>query len=251
MHHERLVEPLVLDRGPRGRPDVHHGALRHGREQLVRRLGGEDGRPLRLRKALRVHRHAVAPRVEGVEAGVGEPCFVEVEPRGAGCEGPRDLDRLVAQSVVRGVGEHRVLCLGGDRAPGQRVRGDGGGDRRRLDPGRRQRPRESVSVPGGDQVHRPRAREDETVQDRLVAVAVHQSDLVTGDAEMPDHAVTGRIAVQNEIRAVGAEDPGGIRLRIADRAGVFEERAEFLHRDRQITAQNPFPEIVVEGPAHR
>ncbi|MDQ0813647.1 hypothetical protein QFZ63_005361 [Streptomyces sp. B3I7] len=56
-----------------------------------------------------------------------------------------------------------------------------------------------------------------------MAVAVHQGDLVAGHAEMADQTVAGGVAVQDEIGALGAEDPRGIALRLADRPGVLEQ----------------------------
>lgn len=56
--------------------------------------------------------------------------------------------------------------------------------------------------------------------------------------------------MQDEVRTVGAEDPRGVAFRLADRAGVLEQGAELLHRDREVAAQQPLPEVVVKGPAH-
>ncbi len=251
MHHQRLVEPLVSHRRPRRGPDVHHGALRQRRKQFVRGLGREHRRPVGPGEGLLVDRHAVAAGVERMEAGVGEPRLVEVEPGRAGRERPGDRHRVVTQAVVRGVGEHRVLGARGHRARREGAGGDPLRDRPGRDAGGRQRSGEAVAVAGGDEVDRTGARDDETVQDRLVAVAVHQGDLVAGRAEVADQAVAGGVAVQDEIAALGAEDPRGVALRLADRPGVLEQRTEFLHRDRQVAAQQSFPEVVVEGPAHR
>lgn len=55
--------------------------------------------------------------------------------------------------------------------------------------------------------------------------------------------------MQDEVGAVGAEDTRGVAFRRADGAGVFEEGTEFGDGDRQVAAQQPFSEVVVEGPA--
>lgn len=57
--------------------------------------------------------------------------------------------------------------------------------------------------------------------------------------------------MQHEVGEVGAEHTGRVALRLADRAGVLEQRAQFLHRDRQVAAQQPLPEVVVEGASRR
>ncbi len=139
----------------------------------------------------------------------------------------------------------------GHRALGERVRGDPGRHRVCGDLGRGQRSRQAVAVAGGDHVDRPGARDDQAVQHGLVAVAVHQRDLVAGDAEMADQAVARGVAVQHEVGEVGAEHTGRVALRLADRAGVLEQRAQFLDRDRQVAAQQPLPEVVVEGASRR
>ena len=106
---------------------------------------------------------------------------------------------VVAQAVIGGVGEHRVLGLRRERATRQRVSLDTGGHRLRLDLARGQRPGQPVAVARGDQIDRPGAGDDQTVEHRLVAVPVHQGDLVTGDAEVADQAVAGGVAVEDEV----------------------------------------------------
>lgn len=128
----------------------------------------------------------------------------------------------------------------GETAPWVRVAAGAGGDRGWLDLGGWQGACQSVAVAGGDQVDRPGSGEDQAVQHRFVAVAVHQCDLVLGDAEVTDHPVAGGVAVEDEVGAVGAEDAGGVAFRRADGAGVFEEGTEFGDGDRQVAAQQPF-----------
>lgn len=87
------------------------------------------------------------------------------------------------------------------------------------------------------------------MQHRLVAVAVHQRDLVGRDAVVADHAVGRGVAVQYEVRPVGAEDAGGVALGVADGAAVLEEGTQLLHRDRQVGAEEPLTVVVEERPA--
>ncbi len=100
MHHQRLVEPVVLHRCPRCGSHVHHRALRQRRQQLVRGLGGEHGRAVRAGECLLVHRHAVTAGVERVETGVREPRLVEVQPGRAGGERASGGYSVVTEAVV-------------------------------------------------------------------------------------------------------------------------------------------------------
>src|SRR6516162_974948 len=87
--------------------------------------------------------------------------------------------------------------------------------------------------------------------DRLVAIAVAESDLVARHAGHQNDPVRGRGAIGDRIAAMGTEDAGGIALALADRPGMVEERAELGDRDREVGAQQALTEEVEEGPAYR
>ncbi|CAK7283946.1 hypothetical protein SGPA1_21921 [Streptomyces misionensis JCM 4497] len=116
---------------------------------------------------------------------------------------------------------------------------------------RRQRSGQPVPVAGGHQVDGAGAGDDQTVQDGLVAVAVHERDLVAGDAVVAHHAVGGGVAVQHEVRAVRTEDAGRVALGLADRAGVLEKGTQLADRDRQVRAEQALAVVVEELPADR
>ena len=104
LHHERLVEPGVRDRAPPV-ADVQQRCLGERRQQLVRRMGGEDRRSL---VVLGVAVHGVAIAIERVEAGVGVPRLVEVDPVDARVQQLLHPAGVVAEPVIGGVGDHGV-----------------------------------------------------------------------------------------------------------------------------------------------
>ena len=76
MHHERLVEPRMIDRiAPVA--DVDERGLRERRQQLVGGVRREQRRTLFVRG--RIAEHGVTIPVERVEARIGVPGFVEVQ----------------------------------------------------------------------------------------------------------------------------------------------------------------------------
>src|SRR5215469_17921290 len=87
--------------------------------------------------------------------------------------------------------------------------------------------------------------------DRLVAIAVAESDLVARHAGHQNDPVRGRGAIGDRIAAMGAENPSGIALALADRPGMVEQRAELADRDREVGAQQALTEEIKEGPPRR
>ena len=183
-------------------------------------LGGEDGRVPRSGRAFV---HGVAAGVKGVKAGIGEPGFVEVHPRGALSQELDDAVHAVAKAVVGRVGDdgvHRRLRGG---AGGEWARRDGVGDGLGRKAVRRDGPDEAVAVARGHEVDRDGTGDGKGVVDRLVAVAVRQHDVTGHDAGMGDDLVRGRGPVQHEVGGVCPEDPGGVALRLPDDPGVVEQ----------------------------
>ncbi len=247
MHHERLVEPRMGNRAPPV-PNVQERRLRERRQQLVGRVGGEDGRPL---VVLGIAEHREAILVDRVEAGVGVPGLVEVDAIHAGVEQLLHPPGVVAEPVVGRVGDHRIDRPQVGPFGHQRVGLDGRRDRRLLDPFRRNRPDDPVAVPERDQVGRDPAGQHQAVLDRLVAVPVAERDLVAAHRRHADHPVRGRGPVGDAVGAMGPEDPGGVALVLAHGTGVVQQRAQGAHADREVAAEQVLPEIVEEDPPHR
>src|SRR5580765_493672 len=79
--------------------------LRKCSQQLVSGVGREDRRALMVRR-IAMHRETLA--VDRIEASVCVPRLIEVDPVNARVEQFLDTTGVVAQSVVGGVGNHRI-----------------------------------------------------------------------------------------------------------------------------------------------
>ncbi|MNN18956.1 hypothetical protein D3C81_1321780 [compost metagenome] len=128
----------------------------------------------------------------------------------------------------------------------QRVVGDGGFHAFGAQGLRQDRADDAVAVAGRHQVGRNRPGQGHRVLGGLVAIAVAQGDLVARDAGHEDDAVGHRRAVGHVVRAMGAEDLGGVALALADGTTVIEQGAQFADRDRQVGTQQVFTEELVE-----
>ncbi|MNM81000.1 hypothetical protein D3C81_929860 [compost metagenome] len=215
---------------------MDHRGLRERRQQFVRGLGGEDDGVLLARLALG---HAVVVLVERMERRIRVPGFVEMQEVHSGAEVVGNLLGVVAKAVVGGVGDHgdARFCARLGRLAGQRIGLDHllqcvAGELVKTD-----RPDDAVRIAAGGEVHRNAAGHDQRVQQRLVAVAVHEHDVAARHGAVPDDLVGGGGAVGDEECVVGAEVAGGFGFSLADRAGVIEQRAQFRHRDGEIAAQ--------------
>ena len=240
MHHVGFVEDHGVDPDPAAVFDMQHGRLGKRGQQLVRRLGAEDGRIVRLHAAVF---HAEMVPVYRVEFGVGIPGFVEVQVFHALFEPFLDLDRVVADTVVSGIGQRGHLDFpvfrfgGNDRAVFD-FRPDGS----RGEFGQADRADDAAFVPARDHIDGQGARDGHGVIERLVAVAVHQCEVAADHPAVPDDLVHGRGAVQHIVGLVRAEDLCRIAFGVARRALVVQQRAEFGDRDRKVRPEHVFPE---------
>ena len=166
--------------------------------------------------------------VNGVEFCVGIPGFVEVQVFHALLEPFLDLDRVVADPVVSGIGE-------GGHPDGllfrvcrnERAAFDFRPDGFWHEFGKPNRSDDAASVAARDHVDRQGAGDGHSVVERFVAVAVDQCDVAVGHPAAPDDLIHGRGAVQNIIRLIGSENPGGVVFGIARRAFMVQQGAEF------------------------
>ncbi len=236
VHHEGFVEARHVQLPGPAILHVDHRGLAEGGEHLVRGVGGEhQGSLLAARGA-----HAIASVVELVERGIGVPSLVEVQHLDAVAEGLLDQLGVVAQAVVGGVGHHRQLHLR-LAAARQRAGGDLRGDRLLAEFAQRDRPDDPQFVAFRSQVERYRPGHDDRVEDRLVAVAVHQHQVFATDHGVPDDLVRGGSAIDHEEGMVGAEIARGTVLGLGQGAGMVEQRAQLGDRDRQVGTQRVLP----------
>ncbi|MNZ73507.1 hypothetical protein D3C78_919180 [compost metagenome] len=84
------------------------------------------------------------------------------------------------------------------------------------------------------------------MQHRLVAIAVHQHQVIAGDHRVPDNLVGRGRAIDHEKGVIGAEIACCTGLGFSQGAGMIEQGAELRHRHRKIRAQGVFPEKLVK-----
>ena len=117
MHHEGFVEARMFD-GVAAVANVNERRLRQRGQQLVGGVRGEQGRPLVFG---RIAEHRVPAGIERVEARIGVPGLVEMQPVD---RVPGDLDHaldVVDKAVVGRVRDDGMTRLGPVGALYQRV----------------------------------------------------------------------------------------------------------------------------------
>ena len=171
-------------------------------------------------------------------------------------EAREDQPRVVDRAVIGTLLDHRhaerplaAPCVG---VVHERIGADRLADARLVERGVVDRPDHAVGVAVGRQIDRRAAREQQrAVVGRLVVVAVEQHE-VSRRHQRPEHdLVGGRGAVQHEIGALGAEDPGGGLLGGQRRALVRQQVAHLDHRVVDVVAEDRGAEVFHEDAADR
>jgi hypothetical protein len=119
-------------------------------------------------------------------------------------------------------------------------------DRFRAEALQRDEADHAVAVARRLEVDGARAGDGERVADGFVAVGVGQDDVVLRDDAVADDLVRRARAAEHIEGPVGAEDAGGVALRVARRPDVIEPRAERRGRDAEVRAHQVFAEEAVK-----
>ena len=214
----------------------------------MRGVRGENDRVLGARPVAADGMHVL---VELVEGRMRQPGLVEMQRVDGGIQRLLQHLDVVDHAVVGALGDGedaRLLALGRAR---ERVGLDLLLDVLRAELLQRNRADDAQVIALRREEHGNRAGHGDRVQDRHVAVAVDDDDVVRRDVRVPDHLVRGRSAVGDEEAMIGAEDARGIALRGRHRPGVVEQLAEFVHRVAHVGAQHVLAEELVEHLPHR
>ncbi len=247
VHQEGLVEAVLVELARLRLLHQDLRGLRQARQQLVRGLRGEDHRVLAAR-AVRPDRVELV--IELVEGRVRQPRLVEVQRVHVVAQRLLDALHVVEHAVVGALRDRQHPRLGA-LVLDQRVRVDLAPDARDLELLERNRPDDAQVVARGLQEDRHRAGHDDRVQDRLVAVAVHQHDVVAAHVGVPDDLVRRRRAVGHEEQVIGVEDARRVLLRGGHRPGVIEQLPQLVDRVADVGAQHVLAEELVEHLPHR
>ena len=211
--------------------------LRDPCQQLVDRLGRIGDRMLGT-PALAAH--GVIGAIEGMERRVRDPGLVKMQVINVAIKHQLDLLSIVEDAVIgrlRQRHDPRLDCLGVD-ALQQRVRPYLGTDGFRLELGMGNGANDAPVVPGWPQKDRDGAGHNDRMQDRLVAVAVHDHHIAGCNGMVPHHLVRGRGAVGHEEAVISIEDPRGIAFRRADSTIMIQKLSQLLDRVADIGPQH-------------
>ncbi|MNL10027.1 hypothetical protein D3C87_1308150 [compost metagenome] len=200
MHHERFVEAVTIQLPGATVLHVNHRRLAERREQFVGGMGGEHQRAI----VTAGRAHAVTPGEKLMERRVGVPGLIEMQHLDAVAQLLLDQLGVVTEAVIGRIGHYRELDLGCS-ALGQRAGIDLGLDRLRAEFAQGNRADDAQLITLRAQVQRNGAGHDDRVQHRLVAIAVHQHQVIARHHGVPDDLVGGRGAVDDEEGMVGAE----------------------------------------------
>jgi hypothetical protein len=250
VHQVRLVEQVPVELAVLPVLHQHLRRLADAGQQLVGGLGREHELVLR---PLAVAAHRVEASVERMERRVRQPGLVEVQRVDVAVERMLDGLGVVEHAVVGALGEREDarLDLPGVDIGQQRVGGDLALDRLDRELALRDRPDDAVVIARGREEHRHRARHDDRVQDRLVAVAVDHHHVAGRHRVVPHHLVGRARAVGDEEAVVGVEDACGVAFARRHGPGMVEQLAELLDRVADVGAQHVLAEELVEHLAHR
>ncbi|VVO39044.1 hypothetical protein PS718_05629 [Pseudomonas fluorescens] len=225
VHHECFIETITIQLPRAAVLHMNHRGLTERRQHLVRGMGGKHQRTVFAARSV----HAIAPGEELVKRRIGVPGLVEMQHFNTIAQALFDQFGVVTEPVVGRIGDHREFhfrCA----ALGQRTGVDLGLDRFAAEFAERNRADNPQFITFRAQVQRDRAGHDDRVQHRLVAVAIHQHQIIASDHRMPDDLVGGRGAIDHEKRVVGSEVASCAGFCLGERTGVIKQRTEFRHR---------------------
>ncbi len=248
MHQVRLVEDVAVELAGLRFLDNDLGRLRNPGQQLVRRVRRENDRFLGARPVLADRVHVL---VELVERGVRQPCLVEMQRIDRVVERLLEHFDVVGNSVVGALGDGknpRLLVL---RHARERVGFDLLADVLGLEFVERDRPDDAQMIALGCEEYGDRAGHRNRVQDRHMAIAIDDDDIIRRNVCMPDHLVRRRCAVGHEKTVVGVEDARCVSLRRRHRTGVVQQLAELVDRVADVGAQHVLAEELMEHLPHR
>ena len=247
MHQVGLVEYVAVELAGLRLLDNDLRGLRNPGQQLVRRVRRENDRFLGARPVLADGVHVL---VELVERGVRQPRLVEMQRIDEVVERLLEHFHVVGDAVVSTLGDGknpRLLVL---RHARKGVGFDLLADVLGLEFVERDRSDDAQMIALGRKEHGDRAGHRNCVQDRHVAVAIDDDDIIRRDVCMPDHLVRRRRAVGHEKTVIGVEDARRVSLRRSHRAGVIEQLAELVDRVADIGAKHVLAEELMEHLTH-
>ena len=190
--------------------------------------------------------HRESFRINRMELRICIPCLIKMDARHAVFQGIDDFAGIVAETVIRAVGHHRVGGLLRHRVSGDRTGFDQFLDMLFGHPPGRNGADQAVAVSGRLHIDRTRPAKSQPVIQGLVAVSVDHGNLIGANRSLRYNPVgAGRTGdgIEGPIRPEGFR---GDLLGFLHRTGVDQIVTHFRRRHADIGAEHIFTEEVEE-----
>ena len=105
VHHERIVEVVEIQRRAVAFLHMNHRSHGESRKHLMRGLNRENSRHILY---FSTYSHRESFRINRMELRICIPCLIKMDARHAVFQGIDDFAGIVAETVIRAVGHHRV-----------------------------------------------------------------------------------------------------------------------------------------------
>ncbi|MNH03239.1 hypothetical protein D3C79_624930 [compost metagenome] len=246
MHHKCFIEAITVQLASAAVLHMDHRRLTKGGQQLVGRVSAKHQRAV----GTACRPHGVAPGKERMERRVGVPGLIKMQHVDTTGQHLLDQFSVVAQPVIGGVGDNGHFYL---RCPplGQGVGLDLGADRFRAEFTQRNRPDDAQLVALRAQVQGDCAGHDDRVYHRLVAVAIHQHQVIATDHRVPDDLVGCGRTVDDEEGVIGTKILCRAGFGRRQGPGVIQQRTQLRHRNREVRTQGVFTKELMKRQPHR
>ena len=235
MHHVGFVKGFFVNVAF----DVDHRSLRERRQQFVRGLGFINHFAFNAAAA-----HPAFAFINRREVGVRHPRGVKVD--GFHIQGFLDVVRVVQQTIIGGVGDHRVHRPGRVRGFFYALR-----DGRMLEFALRNTAEDTVGVTRRAEVDWRNVAHHHQMGQRFMAVTVNQYGATCWRRVHPDDFVSGRGPVRHHVAAFRVEDASDVLFRFFVRAAVVQQRTKFRYRNGDIGFHGIGTKEIVEDAADR
>ena len=242
MHHECFVEARAIQLFRFRVLNANLTCLRDAGQKLVRGMRCKNHALLCARLVAINGMHVAVKRRE---SRVRQPSFVKMQDVDLAVELLLDHFVVVDDAVVRRLRDRHDARLG-TLIFDQRILGNLFLNRFPIKFGTRDRADDSVMVARGHQEDGNGPRQSNSVQNRLVAVTIHNHDVSGSHRVVPNNLIGRGRTVRHKEKIVTTEDASRILFGLCHRTSVIQQLAQFFHGVADVGAKHVFAEELVE-----